>query len=276
MRLAFLGKETQGGGSPTLFATDRETYVVQGWKVPGQEHSVEIPTRLLTYLQPGTCLGVGLHDTGRGSVILSGNPVTDTEALAQMDIPGHETCVEVAAAKIELLDGEEFDELFRTFRRRAFHLEVRDSYHVPHEAGPFRRFLNGESDDLAWHQPWLGLVRAATDAGKDISRVRVVTVPHVDYTKWGLTVAKHNIAAGEDIRWLPRHLVDPETLSLDDYWLFDDDRVVFTVVEPDGRFVGGAATTDPAIVRHCRDIRDHVWQVAVPHSRYVASEYVFA
>ena len=280
MRLAFLGKETQGGGSPTLFATDRETYVVQGWKVPGQQHSVEIPTRLLAYLQPGTCLGVALHDTGRGSVILSGNPVTDSEALAQMDIPGHETCVEVAMTSedepLELLHGEAFDELFRTFRRRAFHLEVRDSYHVPHEAGPFHRFLNGESDDLAWHQPWLGLVRAATDAGKDISRVRVVTVPHVDYTKWGLTVAEHNIAAGEDIRWLPRHLVDPESLTTDDYWLFDDDRVVFTVVEPDGRFVGGAVTTDPTIVSRCRKIRDRVWQVAVPHNRYLASEYVSA
>src|ERR687887_535670 len=217
MRLTFLGKETQGGGSPTLFATDRETYVVQGWKVPGQQHSVEIPTRLLAHLQPGTCLGVELHDTGRGSVILSGNPVTDTEALAQMDIPGHETCVEVAVAK------------------------------------------NGAPMELL--------------AGKAISRVRVVTVPHVDYTKWGLTVAEHNIAAGEDIRWLPRHLVDPESLTTDDYWLFDDDRVVFTVVAPDGRFVGGATTTDPAIVRRCREIRDRVWPVAVPHSRYVFSEY---
>jgi len=274
LRLAFLGKETQGGGSPTLFATDRETYVVQGWKVPGQHDSVEIPTRLLAHLDPGTSLGVELHDTGRGSVILSGIPVTDPTALSQMDIPGHETCVEVARAKEgrpELLHGEAFDNLFRTFRRRAFHLEVRDSYHVPDEAGPFRRFLNGEHDDFAWHEPWLGLVREATGAGKDISRVRVVTVPHVDYTRWGLTVAEHNIAAGEDIRWLPRHLIDPNNLTTDDYWLFDDDRVVFTVHEPDGQFAGGAVTTDPAIVARCRAVRDQVWRVAVPHSRYVSS-----
>lgn len=36
MRLRFLGKATQGGGSPALYATDRNTYVVQGWKVQGQ------------------------------------------------------------------------------------------------------------------------------------------------------------------------------------------------------------------------------------------------
>lgn len=99
MRLTFLGKETQGGGSPTLFGTDRDTYVVQGWKVEGRPASVEIPPRLLGYLEPHTCLGVRVHDTGRGSLILSGVPVTNPQALSHMDMPGHETCVEVAKQK---------------------------------------------------------------------------------------------------------------------------------------------------------------------------------
>jgi len=95
MRLTFLGKSTQGGGSPTLFATDRHTYVVQGWKVPDHETSVEIPKRLLGHLEANTTLSADLRDTGRDSFILSGVPVTDQQALSQMDIPGHETCVEV-------------------------------------------------------------------------------------------------------------------------------------------------------------------------------------
>lgn len=96
MRLTFLGKETHSGNSPTLFATDRDTYVVQGWKVAGQSSSVEIPHRLLGHLQPGTRLGAVLRDTEQGSFILSGVPVTDAEALSQMNMPGHETCIEVA------------------------------------------------------------------------------------------------------------------------------------------------------------------------------------
>jgi hypothetical protein len=40
-------------------------------------------------------LDVTLQDTGRDSYVLSGVPVTDAEALAQMDMPDHETCVEV-------------------------------------------------------------------------------------------------------------------------------------------------------------------------------------
>jgi hypothetical protein len=70
MRLTFLGKETQTGGSPTLFATDRGTYVVQGWKVGGRHDSVEIPQRLVAYLEKGTCLGARLVDSGRGSFTL--------------------------------------------------------------------------------------------------------------------------------------------------------------------------------------------------------------
>ena len=61
----------------------------------GQLTSVEIPKRLLRHLEQGMRLESPLHDTGRDSYVLSGAPVTDEQALAQMDIPGHETCVEV-------------------------------------------------------------------------------------------------------------------------------------------------------------------------------------
>jgi len=174
---------------------------------------------------------------------------------------------------VELLQGEAFDDLFRTFERTAFHLEVQDTYRTPGEAEPFQLFLNGQIDDFAWHQPWLDLVRAATTAGKVITRARVVSVPHGDYTRWGLTVAEHNIAAGEDIRWLPRHRIAVSELSTDDHWLFDDERVVFTVFAPDGRFEGGAATTDPVIVGHCRTVRDRVWSKAIPHDAYRVGQY---
>jgi hypothetical protein len=162
---------------------------------------------------------------------------------------------------------------FRRFSADAFHLEVQDSYHTPDETGPFQLFLSGQPDDFAWHQPWLRLVREVTGADKCIRRARVVTVPHGDYTRWGLTVAPHNIAAGEEIRWLPRHHISPDDPTSDDYWLFDDSLVVFTVFEPSGRFAGGAATTDPAILARCRVVRDRVWKLAISHNDYVDSEY---
>lgn len=169
------------------------------------------------------------------------------------------------------LQGDAFDNLFRTFNRTAFHLEMKDSYHVPEEAGPFKLFLEGEPDDFAWHQPWLRLVREATQAGKRMTRVRVVTVPHTDYVRWSLTVTPLNIEAGEDIRWLPRHLATSIDFPADDYWLFDDKRVVFTVFEDDGRFAGGVETLDPEIIEQCRKVHEEVWKLAIPHEEYIST-----
>ncbi|MEV5709721.1 hypothetical protein [Actinoallomurus sp. NPDC052274] len=61
MRLRFLGTDSQVGQCPTLYATDRGTYVVQGWKVTDPdaladlrdvlegETFVEIPKELLRF-----------------------------------------------------------------------------------------------------------------------------------------------------------------------------------------------------------------------------------
>lgn len=73
--------------------------MVQGWRVPNDEASVEIPAKLLRHLEPGMALSATLQATERDSYILSGKAVTDLDALAQMDIPGHETCVEVGRVR---------------------------------------------------------------------------------------------------------------------------------------------------------------------------------
>ncbi|HUY52829.1 MAG TPA: hypothetical protein VMV92_45215 [Streptosporangiaceae bacterium] len=61
MKLRFLGKESTPGDSPTLYETDRDTYVIQGWKVtdadalsqmkiPGNEECVEVPKGLMRFV----------------------------------------------------------------------------------------------------------------------------------------------------------------------------------------------------------------------------------
>ena len=63
MRLRFLGTTSQEGECPTLYATDRDTYVIQGWKVTDPdaladlrdvlagETFVEIPKSLLRFAE---------------------------------------------------------------------------------------------------------------------------------------------------------------------------------------------------------------------------------
>ncbi|GAB1693261.1 DUF6879 family protein [Krasilnikovia sp. M28-CT-15] len=171
---------------------------------------------------------------------------------------------------MRLLQGPLFEDLFRTFEHSAFHLEVEDTYDTPEESEPFRKFMAGEPDDFAWHEEWLDLMRVTTRSGKSVERVRVVSVPHVDYTRWGLTVAPLNIAAGEDIRWLPRNRINGSDITADDFWLFDRSRVVFTAFTSDGAFAGGVETRDPVIVKRCIHVRDDLWSRAIPHADYAA------
>ncbi|NKY26903.1 hypothetical protein [Nocardia gamkensis] len=93
MRVRFIGGVSGGDGSPRLYITEIQPprYAVQGWKT-GHPGTVEIPHKLLWFVEPGTCVS-GLRDTGHGSFLLSGEPVTDAEALEFMAIPDHETAV---------------------------------------------------------------------------------------------------------------------------------------------------------------------------------------
>ncbi|WP_280272171.1 DUF6879 family protein [Nocardia wallacei] len=113
---------------------------------------------------------------------------------------------------------------------------------------------------------WERLVSAVTDRGVVMRRVRVVTEPHTDYQRWGLVVAARNIAAGEDIRYLPRHLAGE--VPPDDWWLLDNERVVFNLVGERWRSAGVAITADPGIVGYCRGVQERLWASAVPYAEY--------
>lgn len=170
---------------------------------------------------------------------------------------------------MEPLKYEDFKALVRT-RRRAFHLEQKDSYNVESEDEPFGRWLRGEPDDYAWHDDWLGFVRGATAAGVEVQRVRLANVPHTDYIRWGLDVSPLNIKAGEDIRYLPRHLAEDIQLPEEDFWLLDDDMLILSVFSADGRTGGFAVPLSPELLRQCVSVRDQTWQLAIPYAEYVA------
>lgn len=172
---------------------------------------------------------------------------------------------------MRLLDSREHTALIGSSTREAFHLELQDDYDSPGENEIFRNWLEGgPEDDYRWFQGWLSAVRALTERGAVMRRVRVVTVPHTDYIRWELEVARLNAEAGEQIGYVPRHLVDASRLSTDDFWLLDDHTVTFTAFRPSGRIAGSVVTTDPRIVAHCRQVRDYVWAAAVPYADYVS------
>ncbi|MFE3189480.1 hypothetical protein ACFXHA_10755 [Nocardia sp. NPDC059240] len=56
---------------------------------------MEIPHHLTGFAEPDSFIGSPMSDTGRGTFLVSGRPITDLETLGQMDIYADETCVEV-------------------------------------------------------------------------------------------------------------------------------------------------------------------------------------
>src|SRR5256885_10368584 len=125
MRLTFLGKDSTPDQSPTLYATDCDSYVVQGWIVTDTEilaevavsegeTIVEVPAALMVHLAKDGLTGE-IKDatdpivrvTASGNYIVKGSRLTDLGAGRQMNVPAHETCVEVAKPTIAaLLTGE--------------------------------------------------------------------------------------------------------------------------------------------------------------------------
>ncbi|WP_067690221.1 hypothetical protein [Nocardia jejuensis] len=95
MRLRLLGKGGSGKDDcPSLFATDGDTFIVQGWRTDNP-NEVEIPHLLTGFAEPRTYLGVPLTDTGRGTFTLVGTPIVDVATLDQLTLESYEVAVEV-------------------------------------------------------------------------------------------------------------------------------------------------------------------------------------
>ncbi len=145
------------------------------------------------------------------------------------------------------LTDELFDELFETYRYTARRLEPRDRYNTGYSSEPMRRYLAGEPVDYSFLDSWTGGVRARTAQGKRMTRVRVVTEPLTDYVRYSLHIARLNVAAGDEIRYLPRQRSRELELDLpdEDYWIFDARTVSIIHFDEGDRPVGNELIDDP-------------------------------
>jgi hypothetical protein len=121
VQLTYLGKSSESGESPTLFSTDRDTYVIQGYLVtdgellakldiPDGEIVVEVYARLFAYLVHDGASGTVaswaapiVHVQENGNYIIQGPRLVDDETRNRLAIPGHEDAVEVPKSAIHAL-----------------------------------------------------------------------------------------------------------------------------------------------------------------------------
>ncbi len=158
------------------------------------------------------------------------------------------------------------------FTASAFRLETLQTYEVAADGSDYRRYLDGErSWTVERKQPWLDVLAAEKAAGRYRHRVRIVSRPVSDYTRyeceWGYAP---NVAAGEDIRIIDlgeRALPSGAGLVDGDWWFVTDaaeiSRMVVMHYGPDGQFDGAEEAT-AATVERARAARDLLWSAAEP------------
>lgn len=121
---------------------------------------------------------------------------------------------------------DEFYDLFEQVEHTVFQLEARESY-AGVAAKPFRQFLAGNLDKVCdSRDPWLQRVRDQTAAGIRYMRVRIISEPWSDYTRFGLWECGTSVEAGEDLRYMRRDQAISLGLLQHDFRLFDSRTLV--------------------------------------------------
>jgi hypothetical protein len=160
-----------------------------------------------------------------------------------------------------------FPDLLDATKRTAVHLEMRDAY-TP--ADPlFLAWQRGEQlDPLAAFADWVDLVRPAVARGVVVRRARIVSEPVTDYIRYEHAVTVMNLAAGEEVRWLPRRRASGIALPGNDFWLLDDCVVQWNHFAGDGSSAGPEVSEKPAEAALCAAAFEAVWSLAVPHEDF--------
>lgn len=164
-----------------------------------------------------------------------------------------------------------FPELLQACKSSAVHLEMRDAY-TP--ADPwFQAWLAGDREEFERRllRPWLNLIREVTGRRVQIRRARVICEPVTDYIRFEHATTESNVSAGEDVRWLPRHLATGLLLPANDYWVFDGQRVQFNYFSGPGESLDSRMSDDPVLVKQCAAAFEAVWERAIPHQDYQLS-----
>jgi hypothetical protein len=159
-----------------------------------------------------------------------------------------------------------FSELIAATTTSAVHLETRDAY-TPDDPA-FLDWKAGRPVSAPAGNAWYDLVREHAARGVSFRRARVVSEPLADYIRFEYESTGFNVAAGEQVRWLPRRTAPGLLVPLADYWVFDGRLVRFGHFAGDGTFLRNELADDPSVAKPCAEAFERVWERAIPHDAY--------
>lgn len=169
----------------------------------------------------------------------------------------------------QFITDEQFDHFFSDgFLHTAWRLETRRAYASDRRGESYQRFLRGEDPQADPNRPWCENIRTQVAQGKRIERVRVADEPITPGQAYLVDVGRTNVAAGEDVRHLPRTVADELGLPPKDFWLFDSRVVLLLHFDEDDVFLGAQLVEDPEVVLEVVQVRDAAWHHAVPRAKF--------
>ncbi|WP_240487264.1 DUF6879 family protein [Actinomadura flavalba] len=220
-----------------------------------------------------------------GDLLQVGRKVTDPGTLALIAGHTHIADDEVAIwtpanLKPSLLDalqgtyeeGREgpgepsFADLLNSTTRSVVHLEARDTYDPNDPA--FVKWQNDGDTSFDW-DGWIELVGGAVKRGVRFRRLRIVSEPVSDYIRWEHAISYGNVAAGEELRWLPRHLAFDLPHPVADYFMYDQRLVAYNFTAGDGVDTGRMKyVADPRQIVPVVGMFEMLWERGIPHADY--------
>lgn len=161
-----------------------------------------------------------------------------------------------------------FEELLGACQVSAVHLEMRDGYMTDDPA--YVAWTKGERVNGAEaYADWFALVQETVARDVVVRRLRVFNAPASDYIRFEHAVTGElNIAAGEQVRWLPRRKAEGLLLPANELWVFDGTKVRFGFFSPDGDDLGSQIVEDPHVARSCAEAFDSAWSLATGHEEF--------
>lgn len=158
-------------------------------------------------------------------------------------------------------------------RRSAVHFESRDVY-TPDDPDYLGWVVGKRFDPAVRYREWFDLIAATVTRGVQVRRARIVSEPVTDYIRFEYDVtAGLNVAAGEQVRWLPRRRAVGLLVPAVDCWIFDDEMVIFNHFAGDGSWPGEESGTevceDPQLAYWYAAAFDDVWARGIDHVDYI-------
>lgn len=167
---------------------------------------------------------------------------------------------------MELISIEQRRSLIRG-ARSVLKVELRD--HYPVDDGQFKTWQeHGPGPIELEDADYIAQIRTEVASGKTTRRVKVVSEPISEYHRFVFEVSKPFVEAGEDIRWAPRRLLSTVLVPGNDFFVIDEETVLFNVFSGEGQRSEIQRYDDPAVVRLCIDAFEAVWAVALQHHEF--------